>query len=68
MRARLRRAYRRRPARPRRSRLSVNPADTTTLTGNTTLTIPAGDTDSTGVVTITAVNDDAYTGNFGRWR
>ena len=43
--------------------VSVNPADTTTLTGNTTLTIPAGDTDSTGVVTITAVNDDAYTGN-----
>ena len=43
--------------------VSVNPADTTTLTGNTTLTIPAGDTNSTGVVTITAVNDDAYTGN-----
>ena len=43
--------------------VSVNPADTTTLTGNTTLTIPAGETDSTGVVTITAVNDDAYTGN-----
>ena len=43
--------------------VSVNPADTTTLTGNTTLTIPAGDTDSTGVVTITAVNDDTYTGN-----
>ena len=43
--------------------VSVNPADTTTLTGNTILTIPAGDTDSTGVVTITAVNDDAYTGN-----
>ena len=43
--------------------VSVNPADTTTLTGNTTLSIPAGDTDSTGVVTITAVNDDAYTGN-----
>ena len=39
------------------------PADTTTLTGNTTLTIPAGDTNSTGVVTITAVNDDAYTWN-----
>ena len=43
--------------------VSVNPADTTTLTGNTTLTIPAGDTNSTGVVTITAVNDDAVTGN-----
>ena len=43
--------------------VSVNPADTTTLTGNTTLTITAGDTNSTGVVTITAVNDDAYTGN-----
>ena len=43
--------------------VSVNPADTTTLTGNTTLTIAAGDTNSTGVVTITAVNDDAYTGN-----
>ena len=43
--------------------VSVNPADTTTLTGNTTLTIPAGDTNSTGVVTITAVNDDAYTWN-----
>ena len=43
--------------------VSVNPTDTTTLTGNTTLTIPAGDTNSTGVVTITAVNDDAYTGN-----
>ena len=43
--------------------VSVNPADTTTLTGNTTLTIPAGDTNSTGVVTITSVNDDAYTGN-----
>ena len=43
--------------------VSVNPADTTTLTGNTILTIPAGDTNSTGVVTITAVNDDAYTGN-----
>ena len=43
--------------------VSVNPADTTTLTGNTTLSIPAGDTNSTGVVTITAVNDDAYTGN-----
>ena len=43
--------------------VSVNPADTTTLTGNTTLTISAGDTNSTGVVTITAVNDDAYTGN-----
>ena len=43
--------------------VSVNPADTTTLTGNTTLTIPAGDTNSTGVVTITAVNDAAYTGN-----
>ena len=43
--------------------MSVNPADTTTLTGNTTLTIPAGDTNSTGVVTITAVNDDAYTWN-----
>ena len=43
--------------------MSVNPADTTTLTGNTTLTIPAGDTNSTGVVTITAVNDDVYTGN-----
>ena len=43
--------------------VSVNPADTTTLTGNTTLTIPAGDTDSTGVVTVTAVNDDAVTGN-----
>ena len=43
--------------------VSVNPADTTTLTGNRTLTIPAGDTNSTGVVTITAVNDDAYTGN-----
>ena len=43
--------------------MSVSPADTTTLTGNTTLTIPAGDTNSTGVVTITAVNDDAVTGN-----
>ena len=43
--------------------VSVNPTDTTTLTGNTTLSIPAGDTNSTGVVTITAVNDDAYTGN-----
>ena len=43
--------------------VSVNPADTTTLTGNTILTIPAGDTNSTGVVTITAVNDDAVTGN-----
>ena len=43
--------------------VSVNPTDTTTLTGNTILTIPAGDTDSTGVVTITAVNDDAYTWN-----
>ena len=43
--------------------VSVNPADTTTLTGNRTLSIPAGDTNSTGVVTITAVNDDAYTGN-----
>ena len=43
--------------------VSVNPADTTTLTGNTTLSIPAGDTNSTGVVTITAVNDDVYTGN-----
>ena len=43
--------------------VSVNPADTTTLTGNTTLTIPAGDTNSTGVVTVTAVNDDAVTGN-----
>ena len=43
--------------------VSVNPADTTTLTGNTILSIPAGDTNSTGVVTITAVNDDAVTGN-----
>ena len=43
--------------------VSVNPADTTTLTVNTILTIPAGDTNSTGVVTITAVNDDAVTGN-----
>ena len=43
--------------------VSVNPADTTTLTGNATLTIAVGDTNSTGVVTITAVNDDAYTGN-----
>ena len=43
--------------------VSVNPEDTTTLTGNTILTIPAGDTNSTGVVTITAVNDDAYTWN-----
>ena len=43
--------------------VSVNPADTTTLTGNTILTILAGDTNSTGVVTITAVNDDAVTGN-----
>ena len=43
--------------------VSVNPADTTTLTVNTILTILAGDTNSTGVVTITAVNDDAVTGN-----
>ena len=43
--------------------VSVNPVDTTTLTGNTILTIPAGDTNSTGVVTVTAVNDDAVTGN-----
>ena len=41
--------------------VSVNPADTTTLTGNTTLSIPAGDTNSTGVVTITAVNSAGIT-------
>ncbi len=43
--------------------VSVDPTDTTTLSANTTLTIPAGQTASTGVVTITAVDDDVYTGN-----
>ena len=42
--------------------VSVNPTNTTTLSSNTTLTIAAGQTASTGVVTITAVDDNAYTG------
>ncbi len=33
-----------------------------TLSGNTKLTIPAGETDSTGVVTMTAVNNNVYEG------
>ena len=43
--------------------VSVNPTNTTTLSSNTTLTIAAGQTASTGVVTITAVDDNAYTGD-----
>ena len=42
--------------------VSVDPTETTTLSSNKVLTITAGNTSSSGVVTITAVNDGVYTG------
>ncbi len=43
--------------------VSIDPADISTLSENKTLTIAAGQTASTGEVTITAVDDSAYTGD-----
>ena len=43
--------------------VSIDPTTTSTLSANTTLTIAAGNTESTGVVTVTAVNDSVYTGD-----
>ena len=43
--------------------VSLDPANTTELSDNRTLTVAAGQTASTGVVTITAVDDTEYTGD-----